>query len=115
MTFQEPLLDDKLSEKYLGQDKTIINIARKAYYESYKDESNRMCDLFIKKDYENLELIVHKIKGSSYYVGSKELYDLSYYILCELRHKSYNIECEMTKLCKLNEEIVEEIRRMLSL
>lgn len=112
ITFRE-IIDNKLSSDYLASDIDTMRVVRLSYIEEYQNISKMILDYLKEEDYGHILEIVHKMKGVSLYIGSKDLYELASYIVTNIRANNYKIQNEIILLTKLNDIIIKCLKERL--
>ena len=97
------MIDKDLSLKYLNNDKSLYHETTFNFLKYTDDIVNDLMFYINNNDYLKIREIIHRIKGFSIYIGSKQLYDFGDYICIKIRKiKQSNLE-KINK--KLNKEI----------
>lgn len=97
-------IDEALALNYLGNDQNVYRIMKTNYLREYQDFEDKIDKCLQNKDNKKLELLIHKLKGISLYLGSNMLYEFATYLVEQVRVNSF-IEEEVILLAKFNQLI----------
>lgn len=106
-------IDISLALEYLGNDEFVYGVMKKNYLKEYQDFELKANSYLSEKDFTKLELIIHKLKGISLYLGSKILYEFCSYLVNTLRNNDFienELFIEVDFLIKYNHLIYQELQ-----
>ena len=98
------MINKDLSLKYLNDDESLYIETCKNFLKYATDIIAELIIYIENKDYLKVFEIVHRIKGFSIYIGSKQLYDFGDYICIKIR------KIKQENLFKINKKLDDEIK-----
>lgn len=107
------MINMALALEYDGGIKEVFNTVKEGYITNYSRftsvEELKRCNEFNPNI--TMEMIIHKMKGISLYLGTQELYDYSVYLLGKIRQNEKVLDDELDLLIKLNTRIINELKQ----
>lgn len=102
-------LDEEYALSMLDNNKRIYHNLLRRYYNEYESVANVINTYISDKDYKSIRNIVHKIKGLSLNIGSKQLYEMTITLEKELDENIYN-DKKVLNFIEFHNKILKEIK-----
>lgn len=79
-----------LAMNYLMNQRTIFDKVKDSFLDSYQDYQKKFWSMVDQKDYQNLEIYIHAIKGISLNLGAQMLYDSAVLALVFIKNQEWD-------------------------